>query len=649
MKNYIFYTSLQLALLLGASMTAFAGNPVKGAHAVAAVAGNAIPPEEHKTLPIGAAAPDFHLPGVDGKTYTLASFREARVLVIVFMCNHCPTSQAYEDRVIRLTNDYTAKGVSVVAINPNDPASLRLDELGYSDLGDSYAEMKIRAKNAGFNFPYLYDGETETASKAYGPVSTPHVFVFDKDRKLRYNGRFDDREDPKKKPGHEDTRDAIDALLSGREIAVTVTPVFGCSVKWAEKRDWIDKAAITWAKEPVRLDTIDVAGVTGLLTNPSGKIRLINVWATWCGPCVEEFPELVTIHRMYRDRGFELVSISTDETDHRTQALRFLQNKQASSPNYIYTGEDKYKLMAAIDPKWQGGLPYSMLVDPDGTVVYRKQGIIDPEELKKIIFDDRFMGRIYKEDTPAKRGTAEESLKVRTEAKRVAPRFNVLALYENGGHHLAYSKRARVWLDQLAVDSNFRIDYIQRPDTIDGQYLKNYQLILQLDYPPYGWKDKAVTAFEQYIEEGRGGWVGFHHSTLLGKFDGFPMWQWFSGFMGGIEWKNYIPDFADGEVMVEDGRHPVMRGVPDSFLIRKEEWYTYNKSPRPNVHVIARVNEGSYTPQGMVKMGDHPVIWTNEHVKARNVYIFMGHSPDLFDDEQYKKIFSNAIFWAAGK
>src|SRR5579872_4029439 len=105
-------------------------------------------PGEHKTLAIGSAAPDFNLKGVDGKMYSLASFKDAKVLVVLFMCNHCPTSQAYEPRVIKLTRDYAPKGVSVVAINPNNPSSLRLDELGYSDVGDSYGEMKIRARDA---------------------------------------------------------------------------------------------------------------------------------------------------------------------------------------------------------------------------------------------------------------------------------------------------------------------------------------------------------------------------------------------------------------------------------------------------------------------------------------------------------------------
>jgi peroxiredoxin len=351
---------------------------------------------DHKTLDIGAPAPDFNLPGIDGKTYTLNSFKNAKVLAIVFICNHCPTSQAYEKRIISLTNDYTSKGVTVVAINPNNPAALRADELGYSDLGDSFDEMKIRAKDAGYNFPYLYDGDTETASNQYGPVSTPHIFIFDNDRKLRYQGRIDDMENPAKIPHSLDARNAIDALLSGKEVAVPVTKVFGCSIKWKEKAASVEKAQVEWAKELVKLDTINVKEIAEIVKNHTDKLRLINVWATWCGPCVAEFSDLVTMNHLYRDRGLEFVSISADDPANKDKALKFLIRKQASGVNYIYSGDDKYKLIEAVDPKWDGALPYTLLVDPDGKVVYAHQGAIDADELKKIIFNDPMMGRIYK-------------------------------------------------------------------------------------------------------------------------------------------------------------------------------------------------------------------------------------------------------------
>ena len=158
-------------------------------------------------------------------------------------------------------------------------------------------------------------------------------------------------------------------------------------------------------------------------------------------------------------------------------------------------------------------------------------------------------------------------------------RFRALVLAENGGHHIEYSKVARPWLDKLAADSNFLIDHIITTDSIDDEYLKKYQLFIQLDYPPYAWKDKAVKAFEKYITEGRGGWIGFHHATLLGEFDGYPMWEWFFHFMGEIKFKDYIAGFAAGNVKVEDLSHPVTNGIPSTFLIKKEEWYTYDKSP----------------------------------------------------------------------
>jgi peroxiredoxin len=360
-----------------------------------ALAALSLPGDEHPTLPIGAAAPDFSLTGVDGKTYSLASFRDARILLIVFTCNHCPTAQAYEDRIIQLTKDYSGKGVAILAIMPNDPSSIRLDELGYTDMGDSFDEMKIRARQKHYNFPYLYDGATEETSKKYGPIATPHVFIFDKDRKLRYSGRIDDVEKPTKTPNSMDTRNAIEALLNNKEVPVQTTKVFGCSIKWASKSDWITRAREEWAREPVKLDTIGVDGLKDLLQNHSDKLRLINVWATWCGPCVTEFPDFITMNRMYRRRDFEFISVSADEPAKMNKALQFLQTQQASNTNYIFSVDNKYKLIEAIDPHWQGALPYTLLVEPGGKIVYAKEGPVDPQELKKAIVDDHLVGRYY--------------------------------------------------------------------------------------------------------------------------------------------------------------------------------------------------------------------------------------------------------------
>ena len=172
--------------------------------------------EKIQTLPLGASAPDFNLPGVNGRNYSLKNFAKAKVLMVAFICNHCPTAQAYEERLKKLVVDYQGKGVALVAISPNDPKSVRLDELGYTDLSDSFEEMKIRASHKKYNFPYLYDGEHSKDSKVYGPTATPHLFIFDAERKLRYHGRIDDSEREGLVKVH-DARNALEALLAGRE------------------------------------------------------------------------------------------------------------------------------------------------------------------------------------------------------------------------------------------------------------------------------------------------------------------------------------------------------------------------------------------------------------------------------------------------
>jgi hypothetical protein len=225
--------------------------------------------------------------------------------------------------------------------------------------------------------------------------------------------------------------------------------------------------------------------------------------------------------------------------------------------------------------------------------------------------------------------------------------FKILAMAEAGGHHVAFTTAAKPWLKKCGQECGFEVDYITNTAVITKEFLAKYQVVLQLDFVPYGWPPEAMEAFKDYIEAGRGGWVGLHHATLLGRFDNQPMWPWFSDFMGGIQFKNYVPNFSSGTVHVEDKNHPCMKGVPDSFTISKEEWYTYDRSPRANVHVLASVDESTYSDASAVRMGDHPVVWTNERMAARNVYIFMGHGPWLFENEAYPTILRNAILWAA--
>jgi uncharacterized protein len=227
--------------------------------------------------------------------------------------------------------------------------------------------------------------------------------------------------------------------------------------------------------------------------------------------------------------------------------------------------------------------------------------------------------------------------------------FHVLVLTERGGIHEGFVASALIWLDNFSKENNFEYTVINKADSLTDVFLSGYQLILQLNYPPYMWSDSSKAAFIRYMEVGRGGWVGLHHASLLGEFDGYSMWEWYSQFMGGIRWKNYIAPRASGTVHVEVPGHPVMKGVPEHFEIPDDEWYTYDKDPRPNVHVLANVDENSYQPPSDIKMGDHPVIWTNEKMKARNVYFQMGHHKNIFQSAEFRKMLGNAILWAAGR
>jgi len=286
---------------------------------------NGLPPDARE-LAIGDAAPKFALPGVDGRTYTLGDFKRARVLMVIFLSNHCPYSHAVEGRLERLIADTKLAGLAVVAISPNHPEAVRIDELGYSNYNDSFEEMKLYAKERGFTFPYLYDGETQATAKAYGCLATPHVFVFDGERRLRYKGRFDDSRFPD--PATVQAADApaaVEALLANKPVTVAETRPMGCSTKWLSMRDEVRAVDQRLADREVTMEKIDEEGAKALARNDSNRLRLINIWATWCAPCVKEFPELTQLSRWLANRDFELITISLDEPKVEAKALEFLK------------------------------------------------------------------------------------------------------------------------------------------------------------------------------------------------------------------------------------------------------------------------------------------------------------------------------------
>jgi thiol-disulfide isomerase/thioredoxin len=323
--------------------------------------------------------------------------------MIAFLSNHCPESHATEGRIKKLLADMKDKSFGFVAINPNSPDGLSLNELGYSKYNDGFEDMKKYAVDAGFDFPYLYDGKTQEVAKAYGCLATPHIFVFDAERKLRYKGQFDDSRfaDPATVKT-QDARNAVEAMLAGKPVPVEVTKPHGCSTKWNMKHAGIVATMQNWDKKPVDVEPIDAAGVAALRKNGTKKVRLFNVWATWCVPCVEEFPELVASARRFDLRDFEMITISADNPKDAEKAKAFLE-KQGAGPSdrqkgllksdglktnaYIYTGSDISELMKGLDPSWPGAIPHTVLVGPNGDIIWSHNGTINGDELRAKVID----------------------------------------------------------------------------------------------------------------------------------------------------------------------------------------------------------------------------------------------------------------------
>lgn len=353
-----------------------------------------------KVLALGSELPSFSLPATDGKTYTAASFKDAKLLCVIFTSNHCPDAVAAAARIEAIHQDYKGKGVALVAVNGNNAGALTPDELAYSPFSDSFEEMAPFGKDFNWTFPYLYDGDKQELVSACGGQSTPHVFLFDAARKLRYTGRMDDAERNSGAVDKSYLRDALDSLLAGTAVKEPTTRSFGCSTKWNFKKGNVAADQAAWEKRPVIVADLDEQTSKNLRANTSKNLRLINFWSTTCGPCVKEFPALVDVGRRFQLRGMEFVSISVDSPNARPAVSKFLESHHAATPatvakslaaegrttnNYQWTGGNPDTMAAAIDSEWSGALPHTVLVAPGGKILWRHTGELDIVETRRQI------------------------------------------------------------------------------------------------------------------------------------------------------------------------------------------------------------------------------------------------------------------------
>lgn len=338
----------------------------------------------HQEMAIGTPAPEFDLPGVDGKNHKLSEYAGAKVLAIVFESNHSPVSQLYEERIRKLNDDFRTKGVAVIAIDPDNPHALSYAEQAYADVGETLDDMKEHASFAHFDWPYLFDGDKQLVSSKFDPAATPEIFIFDQQRKLRYRGRIDDSM-AESAVQSQDARRAIEALLAGQPVDVAITPTVGSPVNWSSQIPAVKAELTKIEAEPIELSIATKEELGKLRTNPTGKMLLINFWATWCGPCVGEFPDLQDTFRMFRDRGVAFVTVSENTPEEKNSVMEFLKSEHATSKNMLFAEDDVYAMQAAFDTNMAGAVPVTVLLAPNGDVLYEQVGDLDTLKLRRTI------------------------------------------------------------------------------------------------------------------------------------------------------------------------------------------------------------------------------------------------------------------------
>jgi peroxiredoxin len=321
-------------------------------------------------LTVGQPAPDFALKDTTGKAHSLKAYR-GQTVVIGFVGTKCPIANAYITRMNGIAAEYKAKNVVFLGVNSNVNEPLKL--------------VKEHAAKAKYVFSILKD-DSNVVADAYGASVTPEMYIVDGDGVLRYHGRVDNASDERRVERH-DLRVALDEMLAGKAISKADLKAFGCVIKRAGVTE------TTKLQKPVQapataspIALLKPADFDKLKAASQGKVLLINFWATWCAPCVAEFPEFVMIDKNYRAKGVRTVSISTDEkSDIESAVIPFLKKQKAEFESFVSDADDPQLLIDVVDKNWSGALPATFVFDQQGKLIYTRYGIIDREELLKTL------------------------------------------------------------------------------------------------------------------------------------------------------------------------------------------------------------------------------------------------------------------------
>jgi peroxiredoxin len=317
---------------------------------------------------VGQPAPDFTLADLSGKTHSLKDYR-GKIVVVGFISARCPISNAYKDRIRAIADEYAKRGVTFLGVNSNADESIE--------------EARAYAAKNRLDFTILKD-EGNVVADAYAAERTPKTYLIDGEGVVRYQGRIDNSQNPQMVK-RDDLREALNEMLSGKPISVAETRALGCLIKRVQDAKAIPAVAPANTKAPQaepKVGTLKPVDFAKFKDSAKGKVLVLNFWATWCGPCVAEFPELVALDAKYRDKGMKLVGITADEAeDVRPKVIPFIKKHQVKFDIIRQDTDDPEEMMSQITKDWNGVIPATFVYDKQGNLAYTRFGIIDRDLL----------------------------------------------------------------------------------------------------------------------------------------------------------------------------------------------------------------------------------------------------------------------------
>jgi peroxiredoxin len=335
--------------------------------ALLTLAGNI--PGQARSVPIGSLAPNFTLTDLAGRRHSREDYR-GKHLILTFISARCPISKAYHERLRAIASDYGLRPDTVL--------------LGINASADeSIDEIRLDAERNSLAFPILRDPQGEVAD-AFGAQRTPDVYVIDAEGRLRYRGRIDSAHRPRRDMRH-DLREALSELLAGNAITTPETMAMGCPIVRVG-----DKSSVSNGQQPkpaspppgTQVRLLKPQDYWKMVGSTPGKVVVVNFWATWCGPCVAELPELIRISETLKSQGVRFVGVSADEqVDLESTVVPFLAARKVPYEQFLQQTDDPQEMIDVVDKDWPGTLPATFIYNKKGKLAFHRLGIIDRETL----------------------------------------------------------------------------------------------------------------------------------------------------------------------------------------------------------------------------------------------------------------------------